>query len=697
MTETASAGLASAPWTTDVPSGDARWLRPGLARRIMLGVSVGISLLTIVIGLLALTILNQTVDAAGREQVTVARTMAMEAAAALRALPPGATANVRITPRAPLLPSLAIPSDLHVQLVTSSGIVLEDNGHTAAGINAEHAILLHPLLVSDQAGFRIHNPGLGETFAPHVVAYAPIPGHPTLGVVIQQPQTSAVGAPYELIHWVIVVGILAVVLAIGAAWLDVHRVIGPLEILTTAAEHFAAGDLTVPVKIDRADEIGRLATSFEIMRQRLHQSLTEIETWNAKLERRVTQRTGELERRNQQLATINTIAEALSDSLDVTTLLDRTLDRIRDVTGFDVLAYRLATADQCLSLAADRGLPEMLNAEKIAIGECLCGRAAELKVCQFASDLHTLREAHACQCAGIASAIAVPLQSTDRVEGVLFLASRQPRRFESEDVDTLLAIGRQAGMAVANARLYATLQHRERERAQLLGQVIAAQEEERRRLANGLHDDVSQALALLLIGVESLAQTAGHSAQARDTVDDLRHLISSTLENIHALAAELRPSLLDDIGLVAALERLVEDVRRRSRRHVEFQTVNVEGLHLISAAETALFRIAQAALSNVVYHAEANVVSVLLQRRGDRLILMVEDDGKGFDLAKVRASPLKDRLGLAGIEERAQLIGASTTIESTLGGGTTIYVDLSVSTNVTVEMSDAEATGSVSR
>ncbi|HUX85372.1 MAG TPA: hypothetical protein VMW65_00085, partial [Chloroflexota bacterium] len=124
MTETASADLVADSWTADIPAGDRGGRRPGLARRIMLGVSVGISLLTVIIGVLALTILDQTVDAAGLEQVTVARTLALEADATLRSLPGGSQVNAGAEPAAAILPAMAIPGDLHVELVTSSGIVL---------------------------------------------------------------------------------------------------------------------------------------------------------------------------------------------------------------------------------------------------------------------------------------------------------------------------------------------------------------------------------------------------------------------------------------------------------------------------------------------------------------------------------------------------------------------------------------------
>jgi signal transduction histidine kinase len=230
---------------------------------------------------------------------------------------------------------------------------------------------------------------------------------------------------------------------------------------------------------------------------------------------------------------------------------------------------------------------------------------------------------------------------------------------------------------------------RNQERAQLLAQIMAAHEDERRRLAGELHDEVSQTLASVLIALESLPATEPLTAGAQARVADLCTMIAATIDNVHGLAAELRPSILDDVGLVAALDRLVGEFRDRHGLSVDFQAVGFDGIRLLAPVETALFRIAQAALNNVAYHAAARAASVLLQRRGDRLRLVVEDDGRGFDVAAVRAAPLKDRLGLAGIEERVQLVGGRLTIESEPGHGTSLYVELAVAPNLRAELAHA--------
>ncbi|TAK20678.1 MAG: HAMP domain-containing protein [Chloroflexota bacterium] len=241
------------------------------------------------------------------------------------------------------------------------------------------------------------------------------------------------------------------------------------------------------------------------------------------------------------------------------------------------------------------------------------------------------------------------------------------------------------------AQLYQSLRERERERSELLQRVMDGQEEERRRLAQELHDDTSQALASLRLGLEGLAADGAEPEEVRRTATKLQGLAAQTLAEVHRLAVELRPSVLDDVGLVAALERYTAECGQRWNLQTDFQTVGVAGFRLISAAETAVYRTVQAALTNVAQHAGAQNVSVLLQRRDERLVVLVEDDGKGFDVDSVRAAPLEKRLGLAGMQERAALIGATLTIETQPGIGTTVFLEIPLEANLRREESDVEA------
>jgi len=213
---------------------------------------------------------------------------------------------------------------------------------------------------------------------------------------------------------------------------------------------------------------------------------------------------------------------------------------------------------------------------------------------------------------------------------------------------------------------------RERLRAQLLDSVITAQEEERKRISRELHDGASQSLTSLKVGLRVLAD-ACTQAKLQDYVADLQLITQATLDELHSLALELRPRLLDDLGLVAALQRHIRKYEERFGLKVDFGVVGLDDRRLSPALETTLYRIIQETLTNVVRHAEATTVSILLEQHDGRVRAIIEDDGRGFDPTEAMAD---GRLGLYGIEERATLLGGRLIIESRHGHGSSIFVEM---------------------
>jgi two-component system sensor histidine kinase UhpB len=151
------------------------------------------------------------------------------------------------------------------------------------------------------------------------------------------------------------------------------------------------------------------------------------------------------------------------------------------------------------------------------------------------------------------------------------------------------------------------------------------------------------------------------------------HTVYDVLDSLHRLATDLRPVSLDHLGLVEALRQHAQAFGRQHHLNVQFEAVGLDDERLSPDAEIALFRVAQEALTNVVRHSQATYADVLLERRGDRLILIIEDDGAGFD--PVAAMPA-GRLGLAGMRERAEMLGGSLVIESSVGAGTTVLAEV---------------------
>jgi len=247
----------------------------------------------------------------------------------------------------------------------------------------------------------------------------------------------------------------------------------------------------------------------------------------------------------------------------------------------------------------------------------------------------------------------------------------------SEDtLEMLTAIGRQIGIAVENASLYEELREKEVLRRQLLERLISVQEEERKRIARELHDQTGQPLTSLIMTLRVL-EGASTAADARAHIEDLRDTVAQILKRVHDLALELRPSVLDDLGLLAGLRHHVGRFEHRFRLPVDLQVLGLEGHRLPPEAETALYRIVQEALTNVARHAQAHNVSVLLERRSSSVMLIVEDDGIGFDVTSVMGSRLHEKnLGLYGMRERASLLGGTLTVESTPGTGTAVFVEI---------------------
>lgn len=250
--------------------------------------------------------------------------------------------------------------------------------------------------------------------------------------------------------------------------------------------------------------------------------------------------------------------------------------------------------------------------------------------------------------------------------------SRRAPRWANDELGALTDAFNAMSAALAEAEQERA--GREQLRAQYVSGVIAAQEDERKRIARELHDSTSQSLTSLLIGLRALADRDG-TPEVRRQVEDLRGVVSHTLEDVHSLARQLRPSVLDDLGLAEAINRYAQDCRTRSGLAIDVALPGLDGLRLPPEVETALYRIVQEALTNVIRHAEAQTASIYIERREHSVRAIIEDDGHGFDLTAI---PSDGHLGIHGIRERAELLGGTLLIESEPGHGAALYVELPV-------------------
>lgn len=234
-------------------------------------------------------------------------------------------------------------------------------------------------------------------------------------------------------------------------------------------------------------------------------------------------------------------------------------------------------------------------------------------------------------------------------------------------------------------------QHVAEMKDELMRRLVAAQEAERRRIARELHDQMGQHVVALSLGLAQLGERTKDVAGASELVDRLQHVADLLSRDAHHLAQQLRPSALDHLGLAVALTNFAEDVGTRSGIEMDIHATGLANKRLNPVVETAVYRIVQEAVTNVVRHANARSVSVIVELRDGELHAIVEDDGRGFDPGRLRTGGnARESLGVSGMHERATLIGGVLHIESRRGQGTTIY--LRVPANVVEQEAEHEQT-----
>ena len=235
---------------------------------------------------------------------------------------------------------------------------------------------------------------------------------------------------------------------------------------------------------------------------------------------------------------------------------------------------------------------------------------------------------------------------------------------------------RTAQLDSVNAALRAEVamhQDAQKARLELQRRLVNAQEQERSRISRELHDEAGQQLTALMLALKSVESDLP-SGVAREKFRDLRAIAEQVGQEIHQLATQLRPVALDELGLSRALSGYLETWGARSGVAVDFVSSGIETPRLSSVVETTLYRIIQEATNNVFKHAKAKNVSVSVERRADQVLAIVDDDGSGFDVNQ--RSGDASRIGIAGMRERASIVGGDLTIESKIGGGTTVRARL---------------------
>lgn len=279
-----------------------------------------------------------------------------------------------------------------------------------------------------------------------------------------------------------------------------------------------------------------------------------------------------------------------------------------------------------------------------------------------------------CRRNDVRDALCVPLQAEEQLLGVVSLNNREGEQpFTEADLELLTAFGHQAALAIRNARSYEEMRRQRRTVERLLNEVTCAQEEERKRIALQIHDGPAQTMFAVLRNLETArAVDPADTTTFQIVMDELERIIRSAIQETRGLMLDLRPPVLDEMGLHSALRSYVEQFEMRTGIRTE---VRRQGLlrRLPSVLESCFYRITQEALTNVWKHAEARHAWVLLDLRERTCALEIKDDGKGFDPEEFGQRE-GQHLGLSSLRDRVELVGGQLSVVTDPGVGTVIRV-----------------------
>jgi signal transduction histidine kinase len=209
-------------------------------------------------------------------------------------------------------------------------------------------------------------------------------------------------------------------------------------------------------------------------------------------------------------------------------------------------------------------------------------------------------------------------------------------------------------------------------------QLLLAQEEERKRISRELHDEIAQTLTGINVRLAALRNEASHNTKGlQNKISSTQRMVEKSVDIVHRFARELRPMMLDDLGVVPALHSFIKGFTKQTGIHIRFTTFafgRIEQLDTVT--RTVLYRVAQEALTNVGRHAHASKVDVSLQKLPRAICLTIRDNGKSFPVQQVLHAKKHKRLGLLGMRERVEMVGGSLSVESAPGKGTTIRAEI---------------------
>jgi signal transduction histidine kinase len=401
--------------------------------------------------------------------------------------------------------------------------------------------------------------------------------------------------------------------------------------------------------------------------------------------------TSKAEKHYDDLVALSRVSAAISGLHELDAILRIGLDNVLNIMNGTVGGIMLLDEpSQTLSYRVYHGLSDKYAGEmRLKLGEGIAGKVAQSGRAVLLEDISSEPDAariDLISSEGLKAFLSVPLRAKDNVLGVMNVASYMPHRFTKEDVHLLHSIGDQLGTAIEQAILNDRLRKARERLRKLARQNLVAEEEERRRIARELHDETSQSLSGIALQLEALIEMSAKSGnQDAQVIAGLKKVQSLTVQvhkEVSRVIANLHPTVLDTLGLVAAVRQHVKNSLQPLNINT---TVEVKGteMRFPPDIETALFRVVQGAIGNIVKHSKAKNASIVLVYQPHEFSLSIRDDGQGFDVSKLTDVEESGRgRGLFSMRERIGFLGGTSGVESKIGAGTTVWAKIPIGQDI---------------
>ncbi|WNF36195.1 histidine kinase [Bacillaceae bacterium IKA-2] len=419
-----------------------------------------------------------------------------------------------------------------------------------------------------------------------------------------------------------------------------RAIILPITQLVDLTRKVAKGDFTPRIENFPNDEIGKLTHSFNSMLGNLEKARNEKEKYYK-----------EILTRNRELTLLNSISANITTVAELRAVLEKFIGN---------LVSELSLNSAHIEIKIDNDYESFYHSKE----NCLVNFEKKYKQDDY------------CQCPNNKINVNNSIQLLVKGKDIGKIQICSANELDDYSVKILMSIGNQLSVTIENIQLWQEIKKKEKVRQMLLGKLITVQEEERKRIARELHDETSHSVSSILLGLKVLEDVTD-PGQRQKQISYLRDLAHHTLEEVHELAWQLRPSILDKFGLKEAIERYTDEFKKKYP--VEFDLI-LEGIdkeRIRPEVETAIFRIVQESLTNILKYAKAKSVSVIIIKNSQMISVIIEDDGVGFQIEEVLNKDLsKYNLGIRGMQERVSLLGGTLEIESEIDEGTAVMVKI---------------------